>query len=94
MPGALGLEIQEALRPLLDKVETLSKQVEDLQESLGTVPTDRLWDCDEVAKKLKVKRATIHTWTHRGLIQVVKQGRRSLVPDSELKRIIRNGGIP
>lgn len=94
MSGSLESAIEKVIQPLFEKIASLTQQVQSLQESLDTVSTDRLWSCDDVAQKLKVKRATVHTWTHRGLIQTVKQGRRSLVPDSELKRLLKNGGVP
>jgi excisionase family DNA binding protein len=44
---------------------------------------------DEVARILKVKRATIRSWVYLGEIKrTVKMGKKTLIPKEELQRFI------
>ena len=43
------------------------------RRSFETIATDRVWSPDEVARRLKVKRATVPTWTHRGQIETANR---------------------
>jgi len=47
------------------------------------------YDYGDVARIMRVDRATVRAWAYRGVIKkTVKNGRKTLVPASELKRFI------
>lgn len=44
---------------------------------------------EEVARIMRVQRATVRSWVYRGIIRSnVKMGKKSLVPKSELQRLV------
>lgn len=63
---------------------------------------------EEVARIMKVRRATVRQWIYRGLIRrTIRMGKRSVIPKVELERFISarthinegkafedNGGVP
>lgn len=44
--------------------------------------------CDEVAERLRVKRITVYDWIRKGKIEYVQMGKRKLIPETALDKLI------
>lgn len=59
------------------------------QEAEGMPEGLQFLTYEDVARILKVKRATVRSWVYRGVIRTnVKMGNKSLIPISELRRFV------
>lgn len=97
--GAMGVfeeSLFQAMRPLIDRLARIEDRIASLDEAVSDrVPEpERLWTTAQVAKKCGVTPSAIRVWQHRGQISTVKQGRRVLVPDTQVRELIANGGRP
>jgi len=52
---------------------------------------EALLSVKEFAGRLRVSHWTVHSWLSKGLIVRVKAGSRTLIPESELEKIVRYG---
>ena len=54
---------------------------------------DALVSVDEAAKRLGgISKWTVHSWLSQGRLQRVKVGSRTMIRESELSRVIEDGG--
>jgi excisionase family DNA binding protein len=53
---------------------------------------DPLLSIDEAARRLCLSPYTIHAWLVKGKLQRTKVGRRTLIRESQLDRVIVEGG--
>lgn len=54
---------------------------------------DTLLSIEEAARKLGgISKYTIHAWLSSGRLQRTKVGSRTMIRESELKRVIEDGG--
>jgi len=54
---------------------------------------DRLLSVSEVARRLGgISKWTIHAWLSKGKLQRTKVGGRTMVRESELQKVIEDGG--
>lgn len=44
--------------------------------------------CDEVAEKLRVKTITVYEWIRKGKIEYVQMGKRKLIPEAVIDKLI------
>jgi excisionase family DNA binding protein len=52
-----------------------------------------LLSVEEAARRLGgISKWTIHSWLSQGRLRRTKVGRRTMIRESELKRVIRDGG--
>ena len=59
----------------------------------GTEMEDSLLSVEEAAKRLGgISKWTIHAWLSRGRIQRTKVGGRTMIRESELAKVIVDGG--
>ena len=49
----------------------------------------RLLSMNQVAKELNVHRSTVYNWRHMRKFAVVRLGRRVLIPQTEIDRLIK-----
>lgn len=55
--------------------------------------TDALLSVSEAAKRLGgISKWTVHAWLSQGKLQRTKVGGRTMIRESELKRVIQEGG--
>jgi excisionase family DNA binding protein len=54
----------------------------------------RMLSISQVAKELNVKRVTVYKWRHMRKFAVVHLGRRVLVPQTEIDRLIKENITP
>jgi excisionase family DNA binding protein len=54
----------------------------------------RLLSIDQVAKQLNVPRSTLYNWRHMRKFAVVHLGRRVLIPQTEIDRLIKENITP
>ena len=55
--------------------------------------TDTLLSIDEVARRLGgISKWTVHAWLSQGKLRRTKVGGRTMVRESELSRVIHEGG--
>ena len=55
--------------------------------------TDVLFSVDEAAKRLGgISKYTVHAWLSQGKLQRTKVGGRTMIRESELARVIHEGG--
>lgn len=54
---------------------------------------ESLLSVEEAARRLGgISKWTVHTWLSQGRLQRTKVGRRTMIRESELQRVIRDGG--
>ena len=54
---------------------------------------ENLLSVDEAAKRLGgISKWTIHSWLSKGKLQRTKVGSRTMIRESELQRVIEDGG--
>mgnify|MGYP002624601269 CR=1 FL=1 len=44
--------------------------------------------CDEVAERMRVKRITVYDWIRKGKLDFVQVGKRKLIPEEALQKLI------
>jgi len=55
--------------------------------------TENLLSVEEAARKLGgISKWTVHAWLSQGKLQRTKVGRRTMIRESELARVIEDGG--
>lgn len=53
---------------------------------------DHLYSVEDAAKALGgISKWTVHAWLSQGKLQRTKVGRRTMIRESELERIVRHG---
>jgi len=52
---------------------------------------EKLYTVKEAQKHLRVSMATIRSWIHQNRIPVVRMGRRVLIQESLLKKVMNQG---
>jgi len=59
----------------------------------GNFSTDQLLSVDEVARRLGgISKWTVHAWLSQGKLRRTKVGGRTMIRESELRRVIEDGG--
>jgi len=54
---------------------------------------ENLLSVEEAARRLGgISKWTVHAWLSQGRLQRTKVGRRTMIRESELQRVIRDGG--
>jgi excisionase family DNA binding protein len=63
------------------------------QLALGRTALDTLLSVEEAARKLGgLSKYTIHAWLSSGKLRRTKVGSRTMIRESELQRVIQDGG--
>jgi excisionase family DNA binding protein len=73
------------------QTEMLSKAEWDIRDPKTK---QRLLSISQVAKQLNVKRVTVYKWRHMRKFAVVHLGRRVLIPQTEIDRLIKENITP
>jgi excisionase family DNA binding protein len=62
--------------------------------AMDVVPgSDALFSVDEAAKRLGgISKWTVHAWLSQGKLQRTKVGGRTMIRESELQKVIQDGG--
>ena len=61
----------------------------------GDLRTDQLLSVDEAAKRLGgLSKWTVHAWLSQGKLRRTKVGGRTMIRESELAKVIREGDSP
>lgn len=94
--GVLEEAFHVALTPILQQLARIEQRLTSLEETVAerVAHPDRLWSTAQVALKCGVTPSAVRVWQHRGAITTIKQGRRVLVPDWQLRELLANGGRP
>jgi excisionase family DNA binding protein len=53
---------------------------------------DNLFSVTEAAKHLRISKFTIEAWLSKNKLQRTKVGRRTMIRQSELERVLEDGG--
>ena len=69
---------------LLERFETLSNQITDLQKTVGTPSESTLLPRKAVAKLLGVSLVTLHEYSKKGIIPTYRIGNKVLFKQSEV----------
>ena len=57
------------------------------------MPLETLYTVDEAARRLGgISKWTVHAWLSQGRLQRTKVGGRTMIRESELARVIEDGG--
>ena len=60
---------------------------------MDIVPSDALFSVDEAARRLGgISKWTVHAWLSQGKLRRTKVGGRMMIRESELQRVIQDGG--
>ena len=60
---------------------------------MGDFPKDELLSVHEAARRLGgLSKWTVHAWLSQGKLRRTKVGGRTMIRESELQRVIRDGG--
>ena len=60
---------------------------------IGGITLEHLLSVEEVARRLGgISKWTVHSWLSKGRLQRTKVGSRTMVRESELRKVIQDGG--
>lgn len=84
------------LQPLIEKLDNLQSEVERLRDQIeDRLPTpERNWKIREAAERIGISYDACRQRIARGQIKVIDVDGYTLIPDSEVRRLIQRGGKP
>ena len=53
---------------------------------------EQLLSVEEAAQTLRISKWTVHSWLSQGRLQRTKVGSRTMIRESELQKVIEDGG--